>query len=134
MELVNGILDFSRIEAGEVDLHSSDRDALETTEQANADSQTIRYRERFNAPDAHILVVDDNPMNLIVFQSLVKKTGVKIDTAENGDEGIDLCKKRRYDIIFLDHMMPGKDGIETLAAIRNTAQAFNKGTPCIQCH
>ncbi len=131
MELVNGILDFSRIEAGEVDLHSSDRDALETTEQANADSQTIRYRERFNAPDAHILVVDDNPMNLIVFQSLVKKTGVKIDTAENGDEGIDLCKKRRYDIIFLDHMMPGKDGIETLAAIRNTAQAFNKGTPCI---
>ncbi len=88
-------------------------------------------RERFIAPDAHILVVDDNSMNLMVFKSLVKKTGVKTDTASGGDEGIGLTLERKYDLIFLDHMMPEKDGIETLHEIRENTENPNYNTPTV---
>ena len=76
------------------------------------------------APRAHILVVDDNPMNLTVFKNLLKRTGVKVDTAGSGDEGLGFMASVKYDIIFLDHMMPVKDGIETLQELRKT-----KGSP-----
>jgi signal transduction histidine kinase/CheY-like chemotaxis protein/HPt (histidine-containing phosphotransfer) domain-containing protein len=89
------------------------------------------YREKFTAADARILVVDDNPMNLIVFKSLVKQTLVHIDTANDGDEGIRLSQVVNYDILFLDHMMPGKDGIETLQAIREDPGNLNVKTPAV---
>ena len=89
------------------------------------------YREKFTASDARILVVDDNPMNLIVFKSLVKQTLVHIDTANDGDEGIRLSQVVNYDILFLDHMMPGKDGIETLQAIREDPGNLNVKTPAV---
>ncbi len=78
---------------------------------------------KFIAPDAYVLVVDDNQMNLVVFQKLLKQTQVQIDTAESGDECLEMTQKRKYDVIFLDHMMPHKDGIETLHELR--AQADN---------
>ena len=65
-----------------------------------------------------ILVIDDTQMNLEVFTSLLASTEVKIDTAESGDEGIRFSTDLKYDIIFLDHMMPQKDGIETLHHMR----------------
>ncbi|MBR4724617.1 MAG: response regulator [Lachnospiraceae bacterium] len=73
-----------------------------------------KYHEKFTAPDAKVLVVDDNEMNLKVFISLIKKTKIQCDTADSGDQGIAMTKENKYDMIFLDHMMPGKDGIETL--------------------
>ena len=78
----------------------------------------ISIRERFTCPDAEILIVDDSAMNLEVLKSLLEHTGVKIDTAESGDKGIALSADNEYDIIFLDHMMPDKDGIETLRELR----------------
>ena len=90
-----------------------------------------RYRESFTASAARILVVDDNPMNLMVFKSLVKQTGVQTDTGGSGDEGIELSKKTKYDMIFLDHMMPEKDGIETLHEIRSSGENPNAATPTI---
>ena len=90
-----------------------------------------KYHEKFTARDARILVVDDNTMNLMVFKSLVKQTEVKTDTAGSGDEGIELAGKIRYDLIFLDHMMPGKDGIETLHDIRENPDSPNINTPAI---
>ncbi|MCR4657276.1 MAG: response regulator [Lachnospiraceae bacterium] len=69
-------------------------------------SERANYREKFTAPSASVLVVDDTPVNLTVFVSLLKRTGLRIDTAESGDEGISLFKDRHYDVIFLDHMMP----------------------------
>lgn len=90
-----------------------------------------RYRENFTAPDAHILVVDDNPMNLMVFKSLVKQTHVITDTAGSGDEAVDMSAVTKYDIIFLDHMMPEKDGIETLHEIKSKADDPNTGTPFV---
>ncbi len=88
-------------------------------------------REKFTAPKAQILVVDDNPMNLMVFKSLLKRVRVKIDTAGDGEEGLQLARDKKYDLIFLDHMMPQKDGIETLHEMRTQAGGPNADTPAI---
>ena len=90
-----------------------------------------KYREAFTAPEALVLVADDNPMNLMVFKSLLKPTKVQIDTASNGDEGLQLALEKKYDVIFLDHMMPGKDGIETLHEIRARKDGLNAATPVV---
>ncbi len=90
-----------------------------------------KYREKFTAPDADVLVVDDTPMNLEVFESLLKKTLVRIDKAESGSECIALVSKKKYDIIFLDHMMPCKDGIETLKEMKAHTGSPNDDTPVI---
>ena len=83
-----------------------------------------KYKEKFIAPEAQVLIVDDNQMNLMVFKNLLKQTKMKIDTAINGDEGLLLTQDNKYDIIFLDHMMPDKDGIETLQELKE-----QKGNP-----
>ena len=90
-----------------------------------------KYKEKFQAPTANVLVVDDNHMNLVVFTSLLKHTNVKIDTASSGDEGLLLAADKKYDIIFFDHMMPKKNGIETLHELRGQADNPNLKTPTI---
>lgn len=87
-----------------------------------------KYKEKFTAPTAQVLVVDDNEMNLMVFKNLLKQTKMKIDTAINGDEGLVLTRNNKYDMIFLDHMMPDKDGIETLQELRAQKKNFNSHT------
>ncbi len=89
------------------------------------------YKERFVAPDAEILVVDDNSLNLMVFVSLLKQTRIKIDEASSGNEAIALALEKHYDVILLDHMMPEKDGIETLHELKNNAACPNLDTPYI---
>lgn len=89
------------------------------------------YHERFTAPDARLLVVDDTAVNLSVFENLLKRTKVQIDTAISGDEGIILYKRRHYDVVFLDHMMPGKDGIETLKEMKEITDTPNVRTPIV---
>jgi len=85
-----------------------------TSEIAGRHSINSTYNESFHAPNAHILVVDDNKINLKVIKGLLKKTKMHIDEADSGFMCIDLCKKKAYDIILMDHMMPEMDGIETL--------------------
>ena len=70
------------------------------------------------APDAEILIVDDNDMNLEVIAGLLENTGIKIDTASSGDACLEAMKKKKYHVVFLDQMMPGKSGTETLEVIR----------------
>ena len=89
------------------------------------------YRESFTAPDATILVTDDTPLNLKVVQGLLKQTLVQIDTAESGQATLALVQKKKYDVILLDHRMPGMDGIETLAAMKELADNMNAETPVI---
>ena len=74
--------------------------------------------EQFYAPDAKILVVDDNEMNIKVFLGLLKNHGMQIDTAMSGKECLALIEKNAYHIIFMDHQMPEMDGVETLRRIR----------------
>ncbi|MCR5650244.1 MAG: response regulator [Lachnospiraceae bacterium] len=73
-----------------------------------------QYRELFHAPDARVLVVDDNEVNLTVITNLLKGTQIKVDTVLSGREAIVQCTKNDYDVCFIDHMMPEMDGIETL--------------------
>ena len=92
-------------------------------------SESGAYQELFHAPDAKILVVDDTEMNLTVIQSLLKKTQIHIDTAGSGKEALALASKDSYDAVFIDHMMPDMDGIETLQHLREIAE--NRETPAV---
>ena len=90
-----------------------------------------QYHEQFTAPEANGLVVDDTEMNLVGFTNLLKKTKVNIDTAISGDDALARTKNKKYDLIFLDHMMPHKNGIETLHELREQKNAVNKDTPVV---
>ncbi len=76
------------------------------------------YVPQFVAPDADVLVVDDNPMNLNVIKGLLRATKMFVTTATSGEECLDKIKYGKFDVILLDHMMPGMDGVETVAKIR----------------
>ena len=89
------------------------------------------YQESFTAPQAHILVVDDNDMNLTVAESLLEKTRVHIHTATSGKECLQLIAQNHYDIVFLDHMMPEMDGIETLQRAKTMTDFPCQHTPFI---
>ena len=71
------------------------------------------YRNSLCAPTASILVVDDNDMNLKVVRMMLKPTHIEVTTCMSGAECLELIKRKRYDIILLDHMMPEMDGVET---------------------
>jgi len=90
-----------------------------------------QYRVQFVAPNARILVVDDTEVNLKVFVSLLSKTKMQIETADSGDACIALFKQNPYDVIFLDHMMPDKDGIETIKEMKECRDTPNRNTPVI---
>ena len=88
-------------------------------------------RLSFSAPEARILIVDDVKMNLSVVEGLLKDTEMKIDTALSGKDCLELIQKNPYHIIFLDHMMPEMDGIETLKKMRALNENPNMCTPVI---
>ncbi len=96
-------------------------------------SQPIQYTydAAFVAPNAHILVVDDNAINRKVFRNLLKQTLVQVDEAENGIECLELVKQNRYDLIFMDHMMPVMDGVETLHNMKKMQEYPCKDTSVI---
>ncbi|MDR1143547.1 MAG: response regulator, partial [Spirochaetaceae bacterium] len=73
---------------------------------------------RFTAPEARILVVDDIASNIDVVSGLLAPYKMAIDRADGGIESIEMVKKQHYDLVLMDHMMPGIDGIEAAAAIR----------------
>lgn len=87
-----------------------------------------RYHESFQAPDARILVIDDTNMNLMVIRGLLKRTRIQIDTADSGREALQMICREQYDMIFIDHKMPGMDGIETLHAMDALEGSLNKDT------
>ena len=94
-------------------------------------SGTAQRRQSFEAPDANVLVVDDNDMNLAVFTALLKRTKMNIVTADSGRNCLGLVKREPFDIIFMDHMMPEMDGIEALHEIRKLIDSPNEKTPVI---
>ena len=85
----------------------------------------------FSAPEAKILVVDDVEMNLKVVKGLLKETQIQIDTAASGRQCLERVKTTRYDVIFLDHMMPEMDGIETLQNMKLLKDNLNREVPVI---
>jgi len=83
------------------------------------------------APEAHILVIDDNRMNIRVVEGLLRAYGVEVSYALSGQEGIDMLSSKAYDLILLDHMMPGMDGVETFHHIRKKPDLYYKEIPII---
>ncbi|MDR3192491.1 MAG: response regulator [Treponema sp.] len=86
---------------------------------------------RFTAPDARVLIVDDIATNLSVAKGLLSPYKMRIDCCGSGLEALRLAEQNRYDLVFLDHMMPGMDGIETAAAIRALDKAHAKDLPLV---
>lgn len=98
------VLDWSR--AGELDNYKY------------TENEQEKEIEVFVAPDTRVLIVDDTKINLTVAKSLLKPTKMQVDLALSGEKAIELIKENDYDIVFMDHFMPGMDGAETTTAIR----------------
>lgn len=94
-------------------------------------AENYDYSAKLYAPGAKILVVDDNAVNRKVLRSLLKETQVQIAEAGGGAECLELVQKEHYDLIFLDHMMPEMDGVETLQRMKQLADYPCQDTPVV---
>lgn len=90
-----------------------------------------QYRQSFEAPEAHILVVDDNDMNLMVVRKLLSETRIQLDTALSGIECLRMTQEQHYDVILMDHLMPEMDGIQCLHRLRTQPGGLCQDTPVI---
>ena len=90
-----------------------------------------QYKQSFEAPDAHILVVDDNEMNLVVVRKLLSETKIQIDTVTSGEECLNRTLEQYYDGILMDHLMPEMDGIQCFHALRSQPGGLCQEVPVI---
>ena len=126
----------SRYGAGSVFSFEIEQDIISDEPLGDINESVTKYANHndsndFIAPEGRILVVDDNAVNLAVMKGLLKKMQVIVDTAESGAECIEKAKINKYHIIFMDHLMPIMDGIETLHKMNETEENLNKDTPVI---
>ncbi len=105
---------------------------IDRTPIGNLEKKTTQRNENhsegnlFTAPDARILVVDDNAMNLALMKGLLKRTKIQVDLAGSGKEALQMTQEAKYHAIFMDHMMPEMDGVETLNRLRTDATNPNR--------
>lgn len=90
-----------------------------------------QYKQSFEAPEAHILVVDDNEMNLLVVKKLLSETKIQVDTALNAAECLRLTQRQHYDCILMDHLMSEMDGIQCFHEIQTQAGGLCKDVPVV---
>ena len=88
-------------------------------------------RKPFSCEGVRVLTVDDEEMNLVVAKGVLGSYGIQVDTCLSGKEAVEQCANTAYDIVFLDHMMPGFDGVETLKQIREIKNGIYKELPVI---
>ncbi|MCR5674221.1 MAG: DegV family EDD domain-containing protein [Lachnospiraceae bacterium] len=115
--LKQGITDPTQI--GELNIHNQQT------------AKRSRYESSFTAPDARILIVDDNEMNLEVESKLLAETHIHIDKALSGRDALELTLQNHYDVILMDHLMPMMDGIECLEHIRSQDGGLNRTVPVV---
>ena len=97
----------------------------------SAAGQRQKYKQIFEAPNARVLVVDDNEMNLLVAKKLLRETKIQIDLAKSGQECLELTRRHLYHLIFMDHMMPEMDGVETLRRLQTQENGLCQQTPVV---
>lgn len=85
----------------------------------------------FAAPEASVLIVDDNEINLEVTAALLEPLRMKVDLADSGKKALQLAQKKRYNLIFMDHMMPVMDGVETTKQLRQMQDAYYRTVPVV---
>ncbi len=95
---------------------------------ANGDAYPVNS---FVAPAAHVLAVDDNEMNLQVLEALLERYQIKVTRAISGREALEKIEAMNYDLVFMDHMMPEMDGVETLHRIRNKSGTYYHNVPVV---
>ena len=100
-------------------------------EKLNTIKEQEAYKVSFIAPEAKVLVVDDNEMNLLVAENLLKATQIQVDTAISGMTALKKISQKEYDIIFLDQMMPSLDGIQTLKMAKEMPENKSINAPTI---
>ena len=125
----------SKFESDRPNLHVMRRPEITTTMvnflsdrfQQKQHSESEKYfRPNFTAPEARILVVDDNPINLTIAGGLMAPLSVQLDTAGGGQEAVDKVKSNAYDMVFMDHMMPEIDGVDATRMIRSAGEKIHQ--------
>ena len=100
-------------------------------EMTNVENIYFSKKARMIAPQANVLVVDDNLMNLKVMEGVLEKYRLKVSTALSGKEALEKIESKIYDLVFMDHMMPEMDGVETLHHIREKTGSYFKAVPIV---
>lgn len=93
--------------------------------------ENVITEREFSCEGMRVLVVDDEEMNLVVARGILGSYGMRVDTCQSGALAVERCAGTIYDMIFLDHMMPGMDGVETLKRIRGMKEGNNQNLPII---
>lgn len=96
------------------------------TKTATQDNESLNVGD-IKIQNARVLVTDDNRINLKVIKSTLECYGLMVDTASGGAEALKLCESTMYDLVFMDQMMPGMDGIETMKRIRELSPHYAMG-------
>lgn len=94
-------------------------------------SGSMKEGREFTCINTRALVVDDEEMNLVVAKGILREYGIRADTCTGGAEAVKKCAGTVYDMVFLDHMMPGMDGVETLKRIRALKDGIYRNIPII---
>ena len=97
---------------------------------STVDSKEERVK-KLRCDGVRALVVDDESMNLVVAKSIFARYGMKVSTVISGQESIDICREKVFDIIFMDHMMSGMDGVEAMKRIRTDVSGLNGSIPVV---
>lgn len=105
--------------------------ALKSQAEERENVTIVNENHQLYAPDAKILVIDDNRMNIRVVEGLLREYGVQVSYALSGQEGIKKLEAKDFDVVFLDHMMPEMDGVETLHKIRGKQNPYYKEVPIV---
>ena len=85
----------------------------------------------YKTPDCTYLVVDDNRVNLIIASKFLDDLGGKVETSLNGPDSLQKMREKKYDMIFMDHMMPGMDGIQAYRKAKEDPENLNPDTPMV---
>ena len=95
------------------------------------DTENDHEGERMYTEGVRALIVDDERMNLVVAKSILERYKMQVLTAASGPDAIDLCRETNFDLIFMDHMMSGMDGVEAMKRIRSDVKGKNRDIPMI---
>ncbi len=130
VDIMNGTLKITKNDSGTQIKVYMPFDSNKT--KSGVENNSFQYNPNssdFIAPNAKILIVDDTEMNIKVFSLLLKRTLIKIDSALNGYDALKLIEKKKYDLIFIDYMMPEMNGAELYSLIKEKHPNILKTTP-----